>query len=385
MTVVRPGSPRNMVNSFLGIALMVLHSIAEGHKMYRFTMAALLLLASMSNAAAQGATPVTVGMAELAPVIEEVPLTGTVTSPRFARLSTSVGGLVQEVHVEAGDRVERGMLLLNLDPELEEIALRRAQAATREAKAELADARRRLSDAQKVKRLGITEQEVRSLQAEVSINEAAVDRLQAEERRQAAILERHQLTAPFTGVVSRKLTEAGEWIEPGTAVFELVATDGLRMDFQVSQEYYPRIDDHSAVQVELDAVPGRRFDAHISAVVPVSDRNVRTFMLRVVLDDAAVPMIPGMSARAWLRLGTGEQGVVVSRDALIRYPDGRITVWLIEDSDDMPTVTERRVNTGLAFSGQVEITEGLQPGTRIVLQGNEALQDGQAVRIREGG
>lgn len=350
--------------------------------MYRFTMAA-LLLASMSTTAAQDATPVTVGTAELAPIIEEVPLTGTVTSPRTARLSTSVGGLVQQVHVEAGDRVERGTPLLLLDPELEEIALRRAQAATREASAGLADARRRLRDAQQVERLGITEQEVRSLEAEVRIDEAALDRLQAEERRQAALLERHRLAAPFTGVVSRKLTEAGEWVEPGTAVFELVAIDGLRLDFQVSQEYYPRIDGHSAVQVELDAVPDRRLAGRISAVVPVSDSNARTFMIRVVLD-TAVPMIPGMSARAWLRLDKGEQGVVVSRDALVRYPDGRITVWLIDDSDDKPTVAERLVSTGLAFSGRVEITEGLEPGTRIVLQGNEVLEDGQAVRIREG-
>jgi hypothetical protein len=96
-------------------------------------------------------------------------------------------------------------------------------------------------------------------------------------------------------------------------------------------------------------------------------------------------MIPGMSAQGTLRLGTGERGVVVSRDALVRYPDGRITVWLIDDSQGQSTVTQRRVSTGLAFSGQVEITQGLEPGTRVVLQGNEILQNGQAVNIRDGG
>nr|MDQ2695229.1 efflux RND transporter periplasmic adaptor subunit [Pseudomonadota bacterium] len=264
------------------------------------------------------------------------------------------------------------------------LALRRAQAATREAEAELSDTRRRLRDAQRVERLGMTEQEVRSLEAEVRIDEAAVERLRAEERRQAALVERHALAAPFTGVISQKLAEAGEWVEPGTAVFELVATDGLRLDFPVAQEYFPRIDERSAVQIELDAVPGRRFAGRISAVVPVSDRNARTFMIRVVLEDAA-PMIPGMSAQGWLRLAAAGQGVVVARDALVRYPDGRITVWLIGGPEAAPTVTERRVSTGVAFSGRVQITEGLEPGARIVLQGNEALQDGQAVWIRDGG
>lgn len=352
--------------------------------MNRFLMAA-TLLALTSTAAPQNVTPVRVGTAHLAPIIEEVPLTGTITSPQVARISTSVDGLVQQVYVDAGDQVELGTLLLNLDPELEQINLGRVQAMVREAEAELADARRRLSDAQRVKRLGITEQEVRSLQAEVSIKQAALDRLQAEERRQAALLRRHRVMAPFDGVVSDKLTEAGEWVEPGTAVFELVGTDQLRMDFQVSQEYYPRIDEHSAVEVELDAVPGRQFKGRISAVVPVGDRNARTFTMRVILNDTTVPMIPGMSAQGILRLGAGERGVVVSRDALVRYPDGRVTVWLIDDSDTKTTVSERRVRTGLAFADQVEITEGLEPGTRIVVQGNEVLQDGQEVQIREEG
>lgn len=347
-----------------------------------FPLLLALPFAFLSTAAAQNVTPVTVGTADFAPIVEEVPLTGTITSPRVAQISTSIGGLVEQVYVDAGDRVDRGTQLLTLDRELEEISLQRAEANVREAEAELADAERRLQDARRVKQLGITAQQVRSLQAEVRIDTAALERLQAEARRQAALLERHELTAPFAGVVSQKLTETGEWVEPGTAVFELVATDELRLDFRVAQEYYPRIDQGSRVQVRLDALPERRFEGRISALVPVSDPTARTFMLRVVVEDEAVPMIPGMSAQGVLRLGTGEEGVVVSRDALVRYPDGRITVWLVDDADATPTVSERRVNTGIAFADQVHITAGLEAGARVVVRGNEVLQDGQRVTIQ---
>lgn len=352
--------------------------------MFRLIIPIALLGLVINTAVAQNATPVQVATANLAPIIEEVLLTGTVTSPRVSQLSASVDGLVQQVYVDAGDHVARGALLLELDSELEKIALGSAQASIRKAQAELADARRRLSDARRVKRLGITEQEVRSLQSEVNIKQAALEGLQAEARRHTALLERHKLVAPFTGVVSDKLTEAGEWVETGSAVFSLVATDELRLDFQVSQEYYPRIDENSLVQIALDAVPGRRFDGRIDAVVPVSDRNARTFTLRILLDDdEAAPIIPGMSAKGLLRLGTGEQGVVISRDALVRYPDGRITVWLVDDSSATPTVIERPVSTGIAFAGKVEITEGLKPGAKIVVRGNEVLENGQTVQIQE--
>jgi multidrug efflux pump subunit AcrA (membrane-fusion protein) len=96
-------------------------------------------------------------------------------------------------------------------------------------------------------------------------------------------------------------------------------------------------------------------------------------------------MIPGMSARATLRLGSGREGVVVPRDALLRYPDGRITVWVLEDSGEggAPSVSERRVRTGRAFGGEMEITDGLEPGARVVVRGNEGLREGQRVRVQQ--
>ena len=90
-----------------------------------------------------------------------------------------------------------------------------------------------------------------------------------------------------------------------------------------------------------------------------------------------------MSASATLRLGTGEQGVVVSRDALLRHPDGRITVWVVQDQGNDITVSERQVQTGLSFDGRVVIRSGLEPEVRVVVEGNEALQQGQRVSVRE--
>lgn len=342
---------------------------------------ACLFLAATSTAYAK-APPVTVGTAELAPVTEEVPLTGTLTSPRAARISTAVGGLVERVHVEEGDRVETGDLLLSLDGELEQLSLEAARAATAQARAELADVRRRLAEAKQLTaQQTIPATELRSLEAQVQVSQAAVARFAAEEQRQAARLRRHELAAPFAGVISRRLTEAGEWVEPGTAVAELIATDGLRVDFSVPQHYFPRIDEHTRLQVRLPAVPGRSFEARIGAVVPVNDPSARTFLLRAYLEAEEVPATPGMSARGRLQLRTERQGVVVSRDALLRYPDGRTTVWVVKGGESPATVSERQVEPGIGFDGKIEIRTGLEPGDRVVLTGNEALEEGQSVRV----
>jgi len=335
-------------------------------------------------ALAQPAAPrVGVGTAEDAPIIEEVPLTGTVTSPRVAQVSTAIAGLVEAVNVEVGDRVEAGAVLVTLDRELETLALEAARAATAQARAELGDTRRRLAEASELRaQQSIAATELRSLEAEVEVDTAALARLDAEQKRQAARLRRHEVVAPFAGVISRRLTEAGEWVEPGTAVLELIATEGLRIDFRVPQQYFPRIDADTRLDVILGAASERRLEARIGAIVPVNDPSARTFLLRAHLEDEAVAVTPGMSAHGVLRLHTSRRGVVVPRDALLRYPDGRVVVWLVNRDGKDATVTERQVRTGLGFAGQVEVTEGLQPGARVVTAGNEALQEGQRVQVR---
>ena len=105
--------------------------------------------------------------------------------------------------------------------------------------------------------------------------------------------------------------------------------------------------------------------------------------LRAVADQGDMQGItPGMSARAELRLDAGRQAVVVPRDAILRHPDGRRTVWIAETDGSESTVSERRVETGLEFDGVIEIRTGLEAGRSVVVRGNEALQDGQVVGVQ---
>ena len=98
---------------------------------------------------AEPVVPVEVATARLVPVVIEIPLTGTVTARDHASLSSRVSGLVSAVHVTAGDRVEKGALLLSLDPTLEKLGLAEAEAASAEAQAGLDEARRRRGQARR--------------------------------------------------------------------------------------------------------------------------------------------------------------------------------------------------------------------------------------------
>lgn len=355
------------------------------HRLRRTTGAVLAFWLGGAMLWAVNAEPVAlveVAHARLKPVVTVIPLTGTITARDQASLSSRVSGLVSAVYATAGDRVEKGEKLVSLDPTLEKLELEEAQAASAEALATLAEARRRHDEAKRLgPRQGIAESEIRGLGAEVKIAEAKLERLRAAERHRQELVARHDVYAPFAGVVTRRLAEEGEWVDTGTPVMELVGNENLRLDLRVPQEHYPYIDGNAEVRIRLDAMPDRPIDGRISAKVPMSDTSSRTFLLRVQLSPSDAQITPGMSAQAELRLPGGERVLTVPRDAILRDAYGASRVWTLEDIDGAPVATQHTVQVGRSFDGNTELRNGLAPDARVVVRGNEALREGQSVRV----
>ncbi|WP_404363610.1 efflux RND transporter periplasmic adaptor subunit [Marinobacter sp.] len=324
--------------------------------------------------------PVVVDKAEMMPVIREVPLTGTVIAPRTSLVSVSVGGLVEQVHVEAGDRVTRGTLLVTLDAELARHELDRLKGAVRQAEAELADARRRLVEAESLEnRQSIAESEVESRRAAAKAAAATLTQRQAERNLQQTRLERHTITAPFDGAISHRMTAAGEWVDPGTGLVELVNLNDVRIDFAAPQEAFARLTRDTPLSIRLpgqpEPVPGQ-----IIRIVPVTDPDARSFFIQAKPENGAA-MTPGMSAQGTLRITTDQEAVAVPRDALIRSASGRTTVWILDTSAGKPVARERKVEVRAAFGEKIALKQGLDAGTRVIVRGNTRLQEGQEVRV----
>jgi RND family efflux transporter MFP subunit len=263
------------------------------------TTAALFLVLFSVVAAAE--VPVQVETVSKRSIVRQISATGTVTSPRTAVLSTAVAGLVAELTVDEGHRIETGAALLKLDAELAKLALERVLAEVRQRETAVADARRRLNEAEEVgAQRGIARTQIESLRAEVLSDEAALVASQVAAREQQAIVDRHTLKAPFAGVISERYAELGEWVNPGDGLLELVATDNLRFDFRVGQENFVALSPDTPVELALDALPERLVSGYIDTIVPIKDPSARTFLARVLADaieaDNQPGITPGMSA-----------------------------------------------------------------------------------------
>ncbi|MEM7293496.1 MAG: efflux RND transporter periplasmic adaptor subunit [Pseudomonadota bacterium] len=352
--------------------------------MQQVLLAALALTSAHATfAQSEQGAPVSAIVVEQQSIQRVVDLTGTVTAERAARLSVATSGLVSAIYVDAGTQVQADDILLELDPELAQLQFDSARAQMEQANTALKDARRRLQEAQVlVPQQSIAESAVRDLEAEVANDEAALHQATALAAYREGILTRHTLRAPFSGVIAAKRVETGEWIDPGQEVLGLVAIDDVRIDFAVSEDFLSAINPDSTVTFSLNSDPQQIYNGRISAVVPVTDPTARTFLLRVLAKNPGQHMLPGMSVRAALSIEVGRESVVVPRDAIIRFPDGRAVVWVVDSSSGELVAREQPIQVGLSFDGRVEVTSGLESGATVVTRGNEALQGGQRVTIQ---
>lgn len=324
---------------------------------------------------------VTVVAEKVDSVEREFTLTGTVTPRRDARLSSRTDGLVAAVAVDAGSLVKPGEVLATLDTRLAEIALDLIRAELAQADVELAEAVRREEEVREISKTGaFPKSEAETRKSTVNLREAALARLRVREAAELERIERHRLVAPFGGVIAEKLAEAGEWVETGTPVLRLVETEKPRFDLRVPQEFLARVSSASGIRVVLDSFPHQALDAKIETMVPVKDEASRTFLTRIELSDTDRLAAPGMSGRAVIAYRSDHGGSVsIPRDAIVRYPDGTVKVWIVTATDEGAKVDSRVVRTTNTLGESAEVLEGLSGGETIVLKGNEGLREGQAV------
>lgn len=318
-------------------------------------------------------------------VVRTISLTGTVTARRQARLSSRATGLVMEMRVEEGHFVKKGDVLMTLDTDLAKISLDEIRAEIDRSRIQLKEAKRQEEEVRDLVKSGsFPKSEAETRKSAVLVSEANLQQLLIREREQVEMIARHRLIAPFSGVISRKLAEEGEWVPTGTPVLQLVETEKPRFDIQVPQEFLTRVSDAEKVVVRLDSHPEIPLATRIATMVPVKDEVSRTFLTRLEFDDQRLLAAPGMSGTAEIsfRLRDGES-VQIPRDAVVRYPDGKIKVWVVSKNGEQTMVQSREIRTGGSLGELTEVLSGLEGGEQVVLKGNESLREDQAVTLDE--
>lgn len=309
-----------------------------------------------------------------APIVEELPLSGSVVSPRSSNLTTQESGLVLSINVDAGDVVQEGDVLLELDGQLTRLELDRLLARQEEAVLAYEDAKRLADEGRSlINDRNISKSQYESRLATEAGEETKLRQLESQVRMQRVRLQRHVLRAPFAGVIGTKHTEVGQWLNAGNTAFQLVQLDPLRVQANVPERYFEEIRPGVRVVISLDAHPGDVIEAEVESVVPVTDFKTRSFTARMDVANPERMMAPGMSAHLVFQLGGLEATPVlqVPADAIVRRNDGSVVVWVVRDG----AAKAESVTVGRRNQQSVEVSATqLREGELVVTLGNESLR-----------
>jgi membrane fusion protein (multidrug efflux system) len=335
------------------------------------------------QAMAEDQTPVSVSKPLLDANQSRFQFTGTITSERVASISPRVAGLVAKANAEMGHSAKAGDMLVALDDTLARMELREKELNLEAAQAELINSKRRLDEAVNLGDANFPRSERENRETTYRMAQIAVSRLETLVETQREIVERHRIIAPFDGMVAEKMAEVGEWVQTGNPVLQFVDTDNLRLDVQVPQEQLALVMGSETVMVKIAGAGEKAFEAHIEARSPQVDPQTRTFQVRIELNKPSPNVKPGMSAVAIFKPSSEAASIFITRDALLRTTEGQVMVWVAESSGVGFKASRRIVQTGPTSGDYIQIVSGLQPDAQIIFQGNESLQEGQAIRIVE--
>lgn len=298
---------------------------------------------------------------------------GTLRSRQSVTLKPEVAGRVQRIAFADGAQVRRGQLLVQLDDTLQAAELLQAQA-------QLSIAQTNFNRNQELVAQNFVAQRV------LDESRAALQVAQAQVTLAQARQQRMRITAPFDGTVGLRSINLGQYVQEGQDLVNLEDTSVLTVDFRLPERYQTRIAPGLAVQVQLDALPGRSWEAKVLAVDPLLDANGRSIAVRATMpSDPRKELRPGMFARVLTVFSVDDAAMVVPEEALVPQA-GRQYVYVLDEQGegDARKRTSRRVEvqTGVRRGAEVQIVQGLQGNETVVVAGQQRLQrDGTVVKV----
>jgi RND family efflux transporter MFP subunit len=207
-----------------------------------------------------------------------------------------------------------------------------------------------------------------------------------------ALLDYTIIRAPFTGVITAKRAFVGEAVSPfgsspsgggsGGAIATIVEFSSLYVGADVNEANLSKLGKDQPAELTLDAVPDKTYHGRLRQIVPAADRQKATVRVKVAFLDPDDRVLPDLSARVNFTTEpttgrTAKTRVLVPRSAL-SSSEGKAGVFRVVDGRAKFTP----VTAGGDVQGQVEVTQGLQGGERLIsLSGGVAVRDGERIRV----
>jgi len=311
---------------------------------------------------------------EISKLVDDVQAVGSLRSRQGVVLRPEVSGRVTRLNFRDGERVRRGQLLVQLDDQL-------PQAQVKQSEAELSIARANHKRNQELLAQNFISQRT------VDESAANLDVALAKLALAQATAARLKIVAPFDGIAGIRAVNVGDYLKDGTDMVNVEDIDVVYVDYRLPERFQTQVSKGQKAVVEIDALPGRKFDALIQAVDPLIDANGRSIAVRATIDNRQQVLRPGMFARVTTVFGERERAKVIPEEAIVPQGGRQFVIKVVDGAEKDSQASKRvEVKVGIRRPGRVEILDGLNEGDTVVTAGHQRLQkDGTVIKVIDTG
>ncbi|MEW8230307.1 MAG: efflux RND transporter periplasmic adaptor subunit [Candidatus Thiodiazotropha endolucinida] len=302
-----------------------------------------------------------------------VKATGSLVAVQGVIVTAELGGKIEEIAFESGDRVKQDDLLVRIDVSAEQAQLRSAEAAAKLARINL-DRNRDLRANKTVS------------QADLDTAEANFKQATAQVDNVRATIAKKTLRAPFDGQLGLRQVNLGQIVEQGTPVVTLQTIDPIYVDFSLPQQQFSILEPGTEVHVTTDAAPEKVFSGRIIAVNPEIDQMTRSVRVRATLSNQSELLRPGMFANVEVMLSDDEEVLAIPATAVLYAPYGD-TVFVIDEVEDEKSgekqlvLRQQVIRLGASRGDFVAVVTGLEEEEQVVTSGVFKLRPKMAVIV----
>lgn len=330
-------------------------------------------LIDQGGGAAQPPATVTSAVAENQKWEKTFRTVGSLEAVQGVMVAPELSGKVTKIAFNAGDMVEAGDLLVQLDINTEKAQLRAAEASASLAQMNLQRTSEVLADN------GVSRSEYDKAEASYKEAAAQVDTIKA-------AIAKKTIRAPFAGRLGIRLVNLGQIISEGESIVSLQSLDPLFVNFQLPQQQLNRVKVDYPVRLTSNAVPDGIMTGTITTISPEIDSVTRNFHLQATVENSQEVLHPGMFVEAAVVLPDEEEILAIPSTAILYAPYSD-SVFVIEESKAKEgekadkVLRQQFVRLGERRGDYVAVTSGLKEGESVVSTGVFKYRNGQSAVI----
>jgi len=189
-----------------------------------------------------------------------------------------------------------------------------------------------------------------------------------------------QLIAPVSGIIGKKIVNAGETAMPSVAVVTILDISSVKVKISVPEADVKQIDSNTPSVIDVEAVGKQVKGGHIEKGVQ-ADALTHTYPVRITVENPDRKLLPGMVANVTFSEGSND---ATTQRSIISIPvtsvqknaGGSLFVWTIDNENK---AHRTNVTIGSTIGNRVAITSGINEGQRVVIEGYQKLSEGTKV------